>query len=111
MDFYKKQEMKIEELKEYLATEQLKNISNALLNMYTRTKAFYFQVTVTLTVCNEGRFEVSTPENFPVFTPKGQGFLEDGGEYFRGKLQLKNLEETKPEEMALELISKTFATK
>ncbi|MBD0402341.1 hypothetical protein [Flammeovirga sp. EKP202] len=97
-----------EELKKYLQEEQLRNISNALLNMYTRTKAFYFQVTTTLTVSEDGRYEVSTPDNFPVFTPKGQGFLEDGGDYLRGELKLRNLEEEDPSQMANDLIQNTF---
>lgn len=97
------------ELKVYLETEQLKNISNALLNMFTRTKSFYFQVITTLTVENNGRYEVSTPDNFPVFTPKGQGFLEDGGDYFRGELKLWNLDNEDPTKMAKELIQKTFS--
>ncbi|KXX71030.1 hypothetical protein [Flammeovirga sp. SJP92] len=97
-----------EELKEHLLQEQLRNISNALLNMFTRTKAFYFQVTTTLTVAEDGRYEVSTPDNFPVFTPKGQGFLEDGGNYFRGELKLRNLEEENPSDMAKDLIENTF---
>ncbi|NLR93586.1 hypothetical protein [Flammeovirga agarivorans] len=97
-----------EELINYLNTEQLINISNALKNMFERTKAFYFQVTTTLTVNDDGRYEVSTPDNFPVFTPKGQGFLEDGGDYYKGELKLRNLEEEDSLEMAKDLIIACF---
>ncbi|MBB3699455.1 hypothetical protein KMW28_24980 [Flammeovirga yaeyamensis] len=103
--------MNKEELKAYLLKEQLVNISNALKNMFSRTQAFYFQVTTTFTVAKDGRYEVSTPDNFPVFTPKGQGFLEDGGDYFIGELQLRNLDEESPAQMAKDLIDITFDTK
>ncbi|MBB6463751.1 hypothetical protein [Flammeovirga kamogawensis] len=97
-----------QELKEYVLNEQLTNITNALKNMYSRTQAFYFQVTTTFTIAENGRYEVSTPDNFPVFTPKGQGFLEDGGDYFRGELKLRDLSKEDPKQMALDLIEVTL---